>query len=505
MRTILTLYLLSQLSAFAAPPAWNQFRGPNGSGVLPDAQPPIIVSTETLAWKTEVPFGHSSPVLAGHLVVLTAIEDERFLTLAFDRATGQQVWSREAPQVPFENVHQTSSPAAPSVLTDADRIIVYFGSFGLICYDHDGKELWNKKLPTPKSLYGTSTSPISHGKNLYLVIDNQENLPDSKLSKSKLYAIHRGTGETVWETGRPFNRSGWSTPTVWQHSKGTELVVLGSSRASGYNIETGEELWFTGGFSRETIARPVVNGDHVYIAAAMLGGVADESPDPKPFWTAVMSFDKNNDQKLEPSEMNEHFTFPLRPELPPGHAGYGIPLPRDPNKRAERQKGIFGWVDKDRDGFWTREEFLGHMKFDRGKPKLVAVTPGGTGDVSETNIAWELNRSLPEIPSPIYVDGRIYMVRNGGLLSAVDANDGGLIYRERLGASGHYSASPVAAGGHLYLLSSRGTLSVAKPGDTFEVIHQHDLGEPAFVTPAIDHNTLYIRTKTALQAHRKSP
>lgn len=505
MRTILTLLFISQLHAVADSPAWHQFRGPNGSGVLPDARPPVKVATDTLAWKTEIPFGHSSPVLAGGLVVLTAIDNERFVTLAFDRNTGKPAWRRQAPDVPLENVHQTSSPAAPSPLTDTDRIIVYFGSFGLLCYDHQGNELWTKKLPTPKSLYGTSTSPVSHGENLYLVIDNQENLPGSKLSKSKLYAIDKATGNTVWETGRPFNRSGWSTPTVWQHSKGTEIVVLGSSRAAGYDIRTGEERWFTGGFSRETIARPIVNGDHVYIAAAMLGGVADESPDPEPFWSAVLTFDKNNDGKVDPSEMNKHFTFPLRPELPPGHPGYGIPLPSDPKRRAERQRGIFGSLDKDKDGFLTHDEFVNHMTFNRGKPKLVAVTPGGTGDITATNIAWELNRSLPEIPSPLYLDGRIYMVRNGGLLSAVDAGDGGLIYRERLGASGHYSASPVAAGGHLYLLSSRGTLSVAKPGDSFEVLHQYDLGEAAYVTPAIDHNTLYIRTKNTLQAHRKSP
>ena len=94
------------------------------------------------------------------------------------------------------------------------------------------------------------------------------------------------------------------------------------------------------------------------------------------------------------------------------------------------------------------------------------------------------------------------MVRNGGLLEAVDATNGQLLYRERPNEPGQYSASPVAANDHVYLASNRGVITVIKAGRQFELTHQHDLKDPVFVTPAIDKNTLYVRTEKSLWAFR---
>jgi outer membrane protein assembly factor BamB len=94
------------------------------------------------------------------------------------------------------------------------------------------------------------------------------------------------------------------------------------------------------------------------------------------------------------------------------------------------------------------------------------------------------------------------MVRNGGLLAAVDATNGKLLYRERLNAPGQYSASPVAANNHVYLASNLGVITVVKADRQFEITHQHNLMDPVFVTPAIDKNTLYIRTEKSLRAFR---
>ena len=99
-------------------------------------------------------------------------------------------------------------------------------------------------------------------------------------------------------------------------------------------------------------------------------------------------------------------------------------------------------------------------------------------------------------------DNLLFMVRNGGLLAAVDATNGKLLYRERLNAPGQYSASPVAANDHIYLSSNRGVITIVKVNKEFKITHQHDLKDPVFVTPAIDKNTLYIRTEKALLAFR---
>ena len=109
------------------------------------------------------------------------------------------------------------------------------------------------------------------------------------------------------------------------------------------------------------------------------------SPIRMPFWEAVIRFDQNGDGKIERKEMTGHFTFPIRPELPPGHPGFGIPLPEDKRRRQERLDGMFRGIDRNRDKFWTKEEFIANMRGGRGKPLLIAIRPGGQGDVTDTH------------------------------------------------------------------------------------------------------------------------
>jgi hypothetical protein len=81
----------------------------------------------------------------------------------------------------------------------------------------------------------------------------------------------------------------------------------------------------------------------------------------------------------------------------------------------------------------------------------MAIKPGGHGDVTKTHVRWRHERALPEVPSPLYYRRRVYMVRDGGLISCLDAKTGQLLYRERVGAAGVYFSSPVAGDGHLSL------------------------------------------------------
>lgn len=481
---------------------WNQFRGPHGSGVAADCRPPVKPDSASEAWRAPVPPGLSAPVLSDERIFLTGLVGDTLVTLAYSKATGEELWRADAPAGELEKVHKANHPAASTPLVDEDQLYVYFGSFGLLCYDHDGNRRWKRAIPPPRSLYGMTTSPISHRDTVILVIDDDENLPESRMSRSKVVAFDKQTGEPRWETARPLVRSGWSTPTVWNHDQGPDLVILGSGRVDAYDPATGREKWFAPGFSRETIAIPVVDDDHVYVSSAQLGGGSDDVLDPEPFWRAMLSFDQDQDGRIGTDEITRDFTWPLRPEYPVGHPGFGFPLPDDEARRKERQLGIFGWVDKDKDGFWTKEELSNHMSTRRGKPRLLAIRPGGTGDITETHVDWELNRGIPEIPSPLVLDSRIYLARNGGILTAVDATSGKSLYRGRLGGTGGYSASPVGANGHLYLLSDEGVISVVKAGDSFELVHTHLLEEPATVTPAIDQDSLYLRSRSHLRAFR---
>jgi len=482
---------------------WHQFRGPNGSGIATDSKPPLKIDSSKPSWKVPTLIGHSSPVISDRRIFLTGVKNDRLVILAYEKSTGKLAWHREAPKVNLEKVHEANSPAAPTPALDNDRLYVYFGSYGMLCYDHDGKELWKKPIPAPRTLYGTSSSPITYKDLIILVLDDDNNLPRSRLSKSKLLALKKATGETAWETPRPFQRSGWSTPIIWNHGNQKELVVLGNGRLTGYDLLSGQEKWFVTGFSRETISSPVASNGLVFASASKRGGGGNARVDPEPFWKSIIVFDTNGDKKLQRSEMIGHFTFPFRPELPLGHPGFGMPLPKDKRKRNQRLDGIFGWMDKNRDGFWSHKEFTENFSHGSGKPLLIAVRPGGKGNITDSHVEWELNRGIPEIPSPVLFKNRLYMVRSGGLLSAVDAATGKPLYSERLGSSGQYSASPVIANGHLYLASEPGQITIAKTGNKFEILHQHKLGESIHVSPAFDESTLYIRSTKHLWAFRK--
>ena len=84
---------------------WNQFRGPNGSGIATKSfNPPIKINNENIAWKTKIPEGLSSPVIFGKRIFLTSIRQDKLLTLCFDTQSGKILWERVAPQAPIEKV-----------------------------------------------------------------------------------------------------------------------------------------------------------------------------------------------------------------------------------------------------------------------------------------------------------------------------------------------------------------------------------------------------------------
>ncbi len=481
---------------------WNQFRGPNGSGVAVFARPPIEIGMNHTAWNVPLPAGQSSPILWNDTIFLTGLESERLVTVALARKSGRILWKKRVPEVPLVKVHAANSVAASTPCVDEKSLYVYFGSYGLLCYDHNGQERWNRPIPTPRSTYGMSTSPILYRDLLILVLDDSANLQGSRLSRSKVIALNKSNGKLVWETPRPFNRDGWSTPMIWKHTYGTDLAVLGQGRVYGYDPKTGEEKWYVSGFSRETIAVPVEGNGRLHVSSSMLGGRGDEKLDPEPFWSAVLQFDRNGNNQIERTEISEHFTIPFRPELPPGHPGFGYPLPKDPDQRRKRQLGFFERNDKNKDGVWSKDEFLASMSNSRTKPNLAAIRPGGEGDITDTHVFWNVRRGIPEIPSPVFHKNRLYFVRDGGMLSCVNAEIGEMVYQERIGATGQYSASPVIANDYVYLVSSRGVITVVKSGDDFSITHQEDLNVKVFATPAIDENTLYIRTVRGLMAFR---
>jgi outer membrane protein assembly factor BamB len=125
---------------------------------------------------------------------------------------------------------------------------------------------------------------------------------------------------------------------------------------------------------------------------------------------------------------------------------------------------------------------------------VAAVRLDGQGDISKSHVVWKESKQVPEVPSPLYHQGRLYLVRETGVVTCRDAQTGKEIYRARLGARGTCYCSPVFGDGKIYVGTDGGVLVVFKPGDRFEVLARNDLGEGIVATPALVDNRIYVRT-----------
>jgi outer membrane protein assembly factor BamB len=137
-----------------------------------------------------------------------------------------------------------------------------------------------------------------------------------------------------------------------------------------------------------------------------------------------------------------------------------------------------------------------------GRP-IYAIRPGGSGELSPKALAWRTDRGAPYTGTPLVYDGILYACTDNGILSAYDPATGERIYQQRVSPDGAgFSASPVAAGGRIYLASEDGDVFVVRAGRTFELLATNRMGEILMATPAISGNLLIVRTGTQIVAVR---
>ena len=129
---------------------------------------------------------------------------------------------------------------------------------------------------------------------------------------------------------------------------------------------------------------------------------------------------------------------------------------------------------------------------------LLALRPGGSGDVTQSHIAWRYDHEINAVPSPVVVGEHLFTVRNGGIVACLNALTGALLWQERLAARGDYYASPVVADGKLYVLSEEGVTSVLAAAPTFQLLSANPLDERCLASPAIADGCIFIRSDDSL-------
>jgi outer membrane protein assembly factor BamB len=234
-----------------------------------------------------------------------------------------------------------------------------------------------------------------------------------------------------------------------------------------------------------------VLGEGLIFASATYSGSPSEPLDVPRWETLVERYDGNKDGMLAVTEMPREEGVHVRKELPKDVPGAFVSWP-----------DAIALTDGNKDGVVTKGEWDAFMAFLRSnEDNVMAIRPGGSGDSGSSRVAWKASRGISEMPSPLFYRGRLYFVRNGGMVTSYAPDSGKVVIdRQRLGTLGQYVASPVAADGRIYAASESATIVVFRAGDTLEVLARNDLGESITATPAIADHKLYVRTANHLWA-----
>jgi outer membrane protein assembly factor BamB len=484
----LIIALIGAGQATANGDEWPRFRGPNGTGVSDATNLPVEFGPEKgVVWKTALPPGHSSPVLARTRIYVTAHTpidaknkaDYRLFVIALDRKTGKELWRHEIPSARKGRLELVNGPASASPVTDGENVYAFFQDFGLIAFDADGKEKWRMPLGPFNIFYGYGASPILVDDKVILSVDQDLG--------AYLLAVDKNTGKVRWKIDRPEVISGYSTPTVYQPKQGAkQLIIPESFQLSAYSVADGRRVWWVRGLACEMKSVISYDNEYLYVNG---WGLPQNQPGQQiptvPFAEGLAKYDENKDGLIAKSELEK--------------------IDRaSGDKMGFMLKVAFEAFDLDRDQKLNAKDWEVFRSMMASENGLLAIKLGGEGDMTAHAIRWKYQRPVPQVPSTLLYQGALFMVNDSGILISFDPATGSVIKQGRLkGAIDKYFASPVGADGKVYLISQDGTVSVVKAAGEWEALAVNALDDEVFATPAIADGKIYVRTKSALYCFGK--
>ncbi|PYV08443.1 MAG: hypothetical protein DMG07_25795 [Acidobacteria bacterium] len=345
-------------------------------------------------------------------------------------------------------------------MTDGKRVYVFFADFGLAAYDFAGNERWRLPLGPFNSQHGIVASPVYADGKVILVCDQD--------TDAYIMAVDAESGRIAWKTPRHVI-NGYSTPIIHRPAGGpAQVIAPGSYQLTAYSVADGEALWFVRGLTCQPKSAPTIAGDILYFNGWTVGNDAGEQVDLPPFAEVIAAADANHDGKLAQSE---------------------LPKPWQPT-------GTWRAIDLDRDGFLNEREWTFFRTRRASRNGLFAVKLGGSGDVTDSHV-----KSLPDVPSPLVYENVVFLIRSGGIATALDAKTGKVLKQARLtGALDDYYASPIGVDGKVYIASEHGKVVVLRAAGDWEILAINPFDADIYATPAVSEGRMYIRTGNALYA-----
>jgi len=414
--------LLFSSTAFAE--NWPNWRGPQNNGLSGEENLPVKFGPkQNLAWKVALPGpAGSTPVVWENHIFLTSVDaDGQLLLLCYD-TQGKKLWQKVVGVGNSTARGDEGNSASPSPVTNGEYVWSFMGNGMLACYDFTGKEIWKFDVQDRYGKFiiqfGMSSTPVYFEGKLYLQLIHGEGKAETR--EAAIVALDGKTGREIWKTGRPSdgyaeNEHSYASPIIYDDGDLRFLLTHGADYLVAHNLMTGQEIWRCGGLN------------------------------PK----------ENYDPTLR---------FVASPSWVPGL----IVVP-------SAKKG-----------------------------PVVALKPNGKGNITgnpEFQL-WRHDRT-PDVPSPLIVGDIVYLCMQDGNLQALEAESGKELYFERTHRQRH-RASPVYADGHIYLTARDGRVNVVAAGPTFKLVAENDLGEDMSSSPVISNGTLYMRSFGHLWAFRNS-
>lgn len=242
----------------------------------------------------------------------------------------------------------------------------------------------------------------------------------------------------------------------------------GSYQMMGYALEIGEDLWRCRGLTYQVKSSPVIHGDSLYFNSFSNDTEPSVAGNLPSFEHAIRRFDAN--ALLSKEE---------------------IPAPWTPNH--------FPMSDLNDDKFFDARDWAFYGRRSLSTSQTLALRLGGRGDVTESHILWAVQRNLPNVPGVLHYQESVYLIKNGGILTTVDAKSGAVQKQARLGEAidNHY-ASPVAGDGKVFMLSETGIASILRAGPEWKVLATVVLDDGGYATPALVDGRTYLRTDSRI-------
>lgn len=410
---------------------WPQWRGPNGNGLADDKALPLRWSaTESVAWKAPLTgVGVSSPIVHGDRVFVTS-----------QIGTGL----RKAGNHPRLVQGADAAAAGERALgtgraSDPDRTIFLVEAFNRA----DGRRLWEHRAEAEGPL-----APVHEKHNL---------ASPSPVTDGKLVYAWFGTGQLV-----ALDMSG---KVAWQRHLGKEFAP--------FEINWGHT------------SSPALHGDLLLL-------LCDHAP--ASYLLAVDKTTGKDRWKADRGKGRSSYSTPVVVQTPRGAEIIINSSERVDGYDARTGELLWHVGDANRFPIPVPAVHDGVIYMSRGyrSGPFFALRPGGRGDLTSSHVVWQVGTGAPYVSSLLYMDGRVYMANDVGVLTAVDAKNGERIWQERV--DGVFSASPVGGGGHVFFASEGGVTFVVKSGVKPEIVAKNDIGERIIASPAIASGRLFLRT-----------